>query len=227
MKYEEYIKLVEKRKKCQLCKGLHNPSNTECDSDNIGPWSLWQGNLNAEIVVVGQDWGDVVYFEKWNGRDQPSGNPTNENLQELLKIINLPVGRPQDKQNQITFFTNAILCLKTGGLQAKVEQEWFLNCIRYFLKPLIDIIDPKIIISLGKRTSESIITLYGIKFSKSENFTSIVEKAPYLLNDKTVLFPVYHCGIGSVNRNRSFSQQQADWAKIEMWRQKHRIIDLN
>ena len=25
--------------------------------DSIGPWSLWQGNLEAQILVIGQDWG--------------------------------------------------------------------------------------------------------------------------------------------------------------------------
>jgi hypothetical protein len=46
------------------------------DSDHIGPWSLWQGNLNGEIVIIGQDWGDARYFIANAGRDAPK-NPTN------------------------------------------------------------------------------------------------------------------------------------------------------
>ena len=39
-------------------------------SAQIGPWSLWQGNLDAEIMVIGQDWGDKNYFTKNKGHDQ-------------------------------------------------------------------------------------------------------------------------------------------------------------
>jgi hypothetical protein len=101
------------------------------------PWSLWQANLNSEIVLVGQDWGDISYFRQWEGRDQPSGNPTNENLQKLLKIVGIEIRKPRDPQNQIVFFANVILCLKTGGLQGRVDDKWFTNCSRAFLKPLL------------------------------------------------------------------------------------------
>ena len=87
-KIDVYNSLVNKRKYCRSCNGLVNCSvvdDGKYDSDEIGPWTLWQGNLNSEIMVVGQDWGDRTYFSKWKGADQPSGNPTNENLQRLLK----------------------------------------------------------------------------------------------------------------------------------------------
>jgi DNA polymerase len=28
---------------------------------HIGPWTQWQGNLNAELMIVGQDWGGTEY----------------------------------------------------------------------------------------------------------------------------------------------------------------------
>jgi uracil-DNA glycosylase family 4 len=216
-KVETYAKLVEQRKLCSLCQGLRNPSKVDggrYDHGHIGPWSLWQGSLNAEVVVVGQDWGDVAYFRKWKGKDQPYGNPTNENLQHLLKTIGIVIEKPHDVQNQIIFLTNIILCLKTGGLQARVKDEWLMNCARNYFKPMIDIINPKVIISLGKKPCESILSIYGIKFSKSLKLSSIIIKSPYALTDTINLFPVYHCGAGSTNRNRSFSQQLVDWAKI-------------
>lgn len=219
-KEEAYRKLVEKRKDCCLCKGLCNPRTAEegrHDHDQIGPWSLWQGNLNADIVVVGQDWGDLSYFSTWGGRDQPTGNPTNENLRELLKIVGIEIGKPRDQQDQVIFLTNLILCLKTGGLQGCVEDRWFANCASAFFRPLVEIINPRVIITLGKKTSESVLRLYGIAYSKSVPFSSIVERAPYALSNTISLFPVYHCGAGSVNRNRSMLQQREDWLKIRKW----------
>ena len=50
--------LVASRKPCTACTGLINPA--ACDggvheSDQVGPWSLWQGNLNADLV-----WSDGI-----------------------------------------------------------------------------------------------------------------------------------------------------------------------
>jgi len=219
-KSEKYKNLVLKRKNCSLCQNLSNPSfikNGQWDSDHIGPWSLWQGNLDTEIIVVGQDWGDIRYFEKWQGRDQVSGNPTNTNLQQLLETIGISIKKPQDKQREIIFLSNVILCLKTGGLQAKVEKEWFENCSKNFLSPLIDIIKPKIVISLGKSVSETILNLYKVPYLKSAKFSKIVESSPFLLTQETYLFPMYHCGAGSINRNRSFNLQKQDWKKLKLW----------
>ena len=59
-KSERYFQLVEARKACTACAGLSNPSTFhegEFDSAQIGPWSRWQGNLNAAVMIVGQDWG--------------------------------------------------------------------------------------------------------------------------------------------------------------------------
>lgn len=219
-KIEKYRKLVEERKQCSLCQGLRNPagiSGGKWDSDQIGPWSLWQANLDAELVVVGQDWSDVSYFRKWEGRDQPSGNPTNENLQKLLNTIGIQIRKPRDPQDQIVFFTNIILCLKAGGLQAPVKDNWLKNCSSTFFVPLIEIINPKVVIALGKKVSESILHLYGISYSKSAVFSKMLSQAPYQLTDSTAFFPVYHCGAQGVNRNRSMMEQEEDWSKVNMW----------
>ena len=74
-----YEQLVECRKTCSLCSALENPSRCEqgqYDSPHIGPWSQWQGHLNAELMVVGQDWGDTNYFIKNQGLEAKR-NPTN------------------------------------------------------------------------------------------------------------------------------------------------------
>ena len=81
-KQAKYQRLVQLRKQCRDCPDLVNPSRY--DSTQIGPWSRWQGNLETELMIVGQDWGTTTYFLKWEGIDQPKGNPTNDNLRLLL-----------------------------------------------------------------------------------------------------------------------------------------------
>src|ERR671934_56333 len=69
-KLSKYRELVQLRKACHACKGLTNGSSIVrgvYDCDEIGPWSLWQGKLNAELMVVAQDWGDVDWFLRVKG----------------------------------------------------------------------------------------------------------------------------------------------------------------
>ena len=82
MKTIQYRELVAQRKACHRCAGLHNPSEGELgqfDSEEIGSWSRLYGNLNAEIMVVGQDWGHAGYYKENKGLDKPT-NPTTKNL---------------------------------------------------------------------------------------------------------------------------------------------------
>ena len=56
------IRVSSRGSPCARCVGLINP--TRCasgvyDSEEIGPWARWQGDLDVELMVVGQDWGDV------------------------------------------------------------------------------------------------------------------------------------------------------------------------
>jgi len=223
-KAQAYSSLVRKRKACRACQGLVNPvdcSHSMYDSGQIGPWSLWQDNLNSELLIVGQDWGDTRYFAKWEGRDQPTGNPTNENLRLLLKHIGICIGKPRDFQESELFFTNLILCLKQGGLQAPVEDQWFTNCGERLFKPLVDIVRPKAILALGKDVTTTILELYDVGFNKNQTLKALMARSPYMLTPATVLFPLYHCGAGSVNRNRSMDEQKKDWEGVADWMGSH------
>jgi hypothetical protein len=91
---------------------------------------LWQDNLDAKVMVVGQDWDDTTYFVDHKAHEGPS-NPTNLALVELLGVAGVVIGEPGSETGRdIAFSTNAILCLKraTAGLQGKVQRSWFANC---------------------------------------------------------------------------------------------------
>lgn len=85
-------------------------------------------------MIVGQDWGDTRYFTSNAGRDVER-NPTNETLRRLLALIGIDIPAPTaaDADGALVFMTNAVLCLKDGGMQAKVRPEWFANCGSGFL----------------------------------------------------------------------------------------------
>lgn len=119
--------------------------------------------MSTPLMVVGQDWGDTRYFAKEKGHEGP-GNRTNDSLITLLKSIGIEIASPAptDSGGGAVFFTNAILCLKQGGLQARVDPGWFENCGAGFLKPTIELVRPEVLVSLGERAYRAVAALYGL-----------------------------------------------------------------
>jgi DNA polymerase len=213
-----YAALVRARRSCRACAGPTNPAVCDGgvhDSDHIGPWSLWQGNLNAEIVIVGQDWGDTRHFTANAGRDTPR-NPTNETLRRLLLSIGIEIPAPDatDAGGGAVFLTNAVLCLKQGGMQGPVRQLWFDNCGSRFLRATIDLVAPKIVVTLGERAYRAVAAAYGLR---PVAFRKVVETAEgFRLTDRTACLPVYHCGARMLNTHRPIAAQLRDWEGVKI-----------
>jgi uracil-DNA glycosylase len=217
-KIKAYQDLVNSRKACQLCDGLTNPSAINdgiFDSNHIGPWSRWQGNLNSELMIIGQDWGDIKYFQDNKGYEKDD-NPSNNMIRSLLASIDIEIPQPSksnETKNPI-FLTNAILCLKKGGLSGPVKKRWFDNCGHNFLRPLIGIMQPKIVVTLGKYAYEIMCKVYGfpkVKFREA----IIFQGSGFFLKNDIRYFPVYHCSRLVINsKTRTFEEQIADWQKI-------------
>lgn len=182
------------------------------DSPQIGPWTRWQGHLDAELMVVGQDWGDVRYFRQNAGHDNDR-NPTNLMLAKLLRSIGIEVGSPHEPAPAArVFFTNSVLCLKDGGLQGSVQPEWFEHCGRAFLRPQIELVNPTIVVSLGQRAFEAVLGAFDLPLPR---FKEAVTSAQGInLPNGSSLFAVYHCGRRVLNTHRPESAQLDDWQRI-------------
>ena len=163
-KQQRYSALVEKRKACRLCVGLSNPAERTLrrfDSDQIGPWSRLHGDLDAELLIVGQDWGGVKYYNDNEGLDKLA-NPTMCNLEKLLNHIGIRVSvTSYSDHSRGVFLTNAVLCLKDGGLQAKIEPAWVRNCGSNFLRRQIEIVRPKVVVGLGAFAFHAVLRAFG------------------------------------------------------------------
>lgn len=214
-KISAYKKLVAKRKAYKFPEGLLNPSevlNGIYDiEEHIGPWSAWQGNLDADILLVGQDWGSVDFFIECEG-GHLDDSLTNRHLRELFQILGIDIGYP-DHPNPDTpvFFTNAVLGLKKGSMTSNIKSSWLKNDAETFLKPTIDIIEPKIIITLGKKAYDALSNIYPVKKDVLKNLINI---NPIELPDGMLLFAFYHCGgLGVASRN--FELQKKDWESIK------------
>ena len=213
-KNSQYSALVQARKECTICAGLVNPAHCSSgvyDSGEIGPWTRWQGALDAELMLVGQDWGDVRYFEKYAGLDSPK-NPTNLRLQELLAEAGFNVtSGSQDLDRGSIFLTNAILCLKSGGMGAPVRAAWFTECGRRFLRPQIELVRPRALVTLGARAYHAVCKAFD---KRANTLRLAVEAPPEELFPGVHLYPVYHCSPRVLARARSLEVQRQDWRRI-------------
>jgi len=214
----QYNKLVSKRKSFTFSEGLVNPSqieNGKYDSiEHVGPWSAWHGDLDAKVLVIGQDWGDVKYYLSHKGYDIDS-NPTSKNLVELFSMLGVDIGLPNNpNKNAKVFFTNAILGIKDGGMSSSVNAKWVNEGAKEFLAPLIEIVQPEIIITLGTNPYKAIAEVFGLK--KSIPLKELSSKEPVMLDDGKLLFPMFHCG-GLGLRNRSLDLQKEDWLKVKKY----------
>ncbi len=214
-KQEQYSTLVTERKRCRLCVGLRNAADAELaqfDSDEIGPWSRLHRDLDAGLMIIGQDWGDVRYYTANSGLDD-FRNPTMRTLERLLRGIGVEVSLAEYGTNaRGVFLTNAVLCLKQGGLQAQVERQWFKNCGAHFLRRQIEIVAPRVAVPLGQKAYEAMLGAFGLEAVPFRR--AVEDEAGTSLPNGSRLLAVYHCGQRVLNTHRPFQKQQRDWQRV-------------
>ena len=211
----------------------------ECDEINL--WTYWQGrgNLDAKILLVGQDWGNP-----WNTNSQNfmskiksispgpmldymhgNDNPTDLNLVTLFKELDIDISIPSKK----VFFTNFVLGYRNYNISGGFKKSWARKDEKYF-KKLVNIIEPEIILCLGRATFESVMHAFQdgarINIGKYNSFIES-ESNPVKKHLKSghemSIFALAHCGvIGTMNRNRGqtvgtdkLELQKKDWRRIK------------
>jgi DNA polymerase len=165
-------------------------------------------------MVIGQDWGDLRCFTTQQGMED-SHNPTNAMLIDLLKSIGHDIRKPEDEEGHAgtLFFTNAVLCLKqVGGLQGPVQQDWFDTCARWFLRPLIELINPRSVICLGERAYRALEKEYHLPRRRFRDVVTNLDGFP--LTERTRGYAVYHCGKRILNTHRKIDEQRGDWRRL-------------
>lgn len=217
---QEYRDLVEKRKSCRQCEeiGLRNPASAELakfDSDEIGPWTRWAGDRTAKLLIVGQDWGGVKHYRNHKGfdDDRTSRAYVNQRLKRLLDSIGIQVssGERQNARSGV-FLTNAVLCIKSGGMQDPVDRRCFANC-QTFLRRQIDIVSPRVVVTLGFHAYKAVASAFKIG-SESTLLPAVEDPRGQVLRNGCRLLPVYHCGNNAI-RTRSEAEQRRDWKRVK------------
>ena len=216
----------------------------ECEEINL--WTYWQGrgNLNAPIMLVGQDWGcpwdesakttmeQIAMANRNLPYDYLHDNPsiTDQRLIELFRVLGLEVRHP----NESVFFTNFILGYRNKGLSGGYQKAWAEHDKRFF-RELANIVEPKVILCLARSTFEGVLTAFDVKLKPAMgNYNRFLESDRNPVGVKmdsggdAYIFALAHCGaLGTLNRNRGkekpediLAYQKQDWKKIIPYLQK-------
>ncbi|MBR5595871.1 MAG: ADP-ribosylglycohydrolase family protein [Lachnospiraceae bacterium] len=247
-KREEYEKLVadvredyQKRER----EGLKDDDLRWCDlCEEINLWTYWQGrgNLQAKIVLLGQDWGCAFdkNFEKFKTKIETMNNgesvdylegtsfDTDKNLEKLFKVLGYS---DLHQNNEDLFFTNLALGYRAKGSTGNTNKKWFEKDAKY-LKRLVNILEPDVIICLGKNTYEIATGVLCKEINTLNNFYEALESGKnfsefeLFKSDKKVrIYGVSHCGNYGIRNRAKYATkisdskngmelQEKDWERI-------------
>lgn len=248
-KKRRYRDLVEGVKKCprlNVCNAGSGPKLCRCEfSDEINLWSYWQGgedHLDADILLVGQDWGHLNPDDGQIVSALKSGTYQKENfcyMKNNTSITDLNLCRFFDQLGfniqkdynscEKLFFTNLVLCYREDEkISGGMKSSWVNQCTEYF-RELVEIIQPKVILCLGRSVFEGVLKA-GIpeRLLEGKNYNQIIENGPirtrFGQEIETMVFPLAHCGsLGTMNRNRGgeindpLDLQKKDWEKVRAY----------
>src|SRR5947207_2953785 len=150
----EYGALVAARKACRICierspGKIRSCGEYDFDPDVVSHWEPWLGHKRPKLLAVGQDFGNVDYFVRNRGRDEPN-TKTNDILRKLLAAAGFSVTTPAEcDRSAPVFLTNSILCIKEGRMDGPVRSSWVDACTDKHLRPLVHYLKPPVVVGMG------------------------------------------------------------------------------
>ena len=191
-------------------------------------------------MLVGQDWGSsadaakdyMAQFAEINAGSRSSywldgASITDNNLIELFSSIGYDVSS-EAPWNPDLFFTNFVLGYRNKGFSGNFQMRWLNENTQFFLR-LVNIIEPKIIICLGRHTFRGVMMAFD-RNAKIGSYHAFVTgrdnpvEVSLLSGQKAYVFAEAHCGVmGTLNRGRlkdpdgtnGIALQVKDWARIK------------
>lgn len=238
MKNEQFRLLVKEVAGCHICQRLvtvpHAQNSERLENDDHGlntdqpyvnRWNLWQGDLNAEIMVIGQDYGTKEEIPLQSHEFAQSKDPTNIRLSKLFRQV---LKIDPDAREVPLFFTNMANCYRKKQTSGGMHNGWLPLCAYKFMGRLIRIIRPKIIIVLGRSAFEAFHCMEDLPVvcdkpspRGKDRFADTIcyDYSIDLDGEKVAVFPVFHPGANS-QRNRREEQQLSDWQRIYSYYEK-------
>lgn len=228
-----FNELINDMGKCDKCVSMYSQNSIECSLINIykntefgkkipSIWTDWYSRLNSKIMIIGQDWGPFEDMKKLN--EKYLEDPTKENWNKLIEeeksltkkqLTKYLVESSKGKITSINdiYITNAVMCGRKGNnyrgnnINLKCST---LNC-KEFLFRQIQIVKPKVILTLGYYPLYSLSNIYHFKIE--ENLTKTMEKYPMLEVEDFIIIPLYH-PVAQITREKQLEQYNRIWQFI-------------
>lgn len=226
-KQKKLEKLFEELGNCNQCLSFPNLNKSLINiyqnldfSVNIPSiWTDWFHRVDSSVMIIGQDWGpyqemktlhDKLNYDKSNWKDLIESEKSN--TKKLLAYY-----IEQSSQGMYTlddlFVTNAILCARKGnsyrGDNIDLKKST-LNCSKYLLRQ-IEIVKPKVIVTLGYYPLLSLASIFGFPISKTLKET--IQCYPEIKVCDFVIIPVYH-PVAQIKKEEQLKQYQKIWKYV-------------
>lgn len=211
-KQERLEELVKARRQpFKHYKRLGDYPGFECNF--VSPYSKGARNLDADVMVLLQDWSSDDALSRSDGPSELGHDPnlpTNRNLYALLE-------RSFGLKLSETFATNLFPYIKLGGLSARIPFADLLYAAKTFALPQIRIVAPKLVICLGKNTFNALRVAED--HSRCRDMADAID-SPFEIDlgagRRAAAWAQAHPGVlGQNNRNRQHPGRTfEDWRKM-------------
>lgn len=188
--------------------GDYHAGAYECDL--VSPYTKTAGNIDAEVMVILQDWASDEFLR--GPLHEPSAKlghtptlPTNRNLTRLL---NITFGLTLRE----IYGTNVFPFVKLGGMSASIRQLDLIRAARQFGLPQIQVVQPKLVICLGLVTFNALRKACDLK--PGPTLVTALEQ-PFSIGNARVWCQAHTGALGQNNRNRGgVDRVSGDWQRM-------------
>lgn len=228
-----FDELLNEMGKCEKCLSRKKNNNVDCSLINIykntnfakeipSIWTDWYKRLDSKIMVIGQDWGPFTDMKKFN--KLYLDNPTKKNWNNLIEqeksltkkqLTKYLIASSNGKINSIDeiYITNAIMCARKGsGYRANnIDLKYStISCSPFLLKQ-IEIVKPKVILTLGYYPLLSLSRIFNFKVEKT--LMKCIELRKEIKIMDYVIIPLYHPA-SQIKKELQLEQYKRIWKYI-------------
>lgn len=227
MKKEQFEDFIIKLGECDKC------TNLKCKEKSLiniyrdyefsisipSIWTDWFNRLDSKIMIIGQDWGPYTDMKMFNNLLDDDKNNWKEiieseksNTKKLLENYIRDSSNGRYSLNDI-FVTNAIMCARQGNSYRVNNidlKKSTINCCEY-LKTQIEIVKPKVILTLGYYPLMSLAQILNFKIKKTLKET--IEKYSEIKTDNLVIIPLYH-PVAQIKKQEQLKQYKRIWEYV-------------
>jgi uracil-DNA glycosylase family 4 len=185
-----FTDLFVKAADCTICPAM---------SERTAVLSDLNGSVQAKVLFIGEAPGR-------KGADRThvpfSGDQSGKNFDRFISSIGLTRDR--------IFITSAALCnpRSPSGANRKPSQREIANCSG-FLRSVIELVDPRVIVTLGSVALEALKRIQPHEFTLKESAGKILEW------DARMLVPIYHPSPQVLASHRREAAQLQDYKVVE------------